>query len=133
MNMVKVVPLRFKQCFGPFTTLLLKGSSKTGLFRHLPNQVFRCPYFRKYISYGGHAFLKCSKFNVDLKNAQKNWENVFCFWSKCIWICCVRLPPLRREHLSLAVNVLTNRLKILDVTKSDFFKLNSLHSDQWIW
>ena len=37
---------------------------------------------------------------------------------------------LRREYLSSAVNVLTNKLKILHITKRDSFQLNCLHSDQ---
>ena len=32
----------------------------------------------------------------------------------------------RREYLSSVVNVLTNSLKILDRTKTDFFELNLL-------
>ena len=31
---------------------------------------------------------------------------------------------MRREYLSSEVNVLTNSLKISDVTKADFFQLN---------
>ena len=45
----------------------------------------------------------------------------------------VNFPLLRREYLSSAVNVLTKILKILDVTKGDFFQLNYLHSDESIW
>ena len=78
-------------------------------------------------------FRKWSKFNIDLKNAQKNWEKFFCFWDKCIWICYVKPPLFRREYLSSAVNMLTNSLKISYVTKRDSFTLNYLHSDQLIW
>ena len=35
IKMVKVLPLTFQQCFGPFTMLLVEGSYETGLFRHL--------------------------------------------------------------------------------------------------
>ena len=66
-------------------------------------------------------FRKCLKFNVDLKNAEKNWEKRFCFWDKCIWIVCIELSPLRTEYLSSAVNVLTKSLKTFHVTKMDFF------------
>ena len=61
-----------------------------------------------------------SKFNIDLKTAEKNGEIIFCFWDNYIWNGCVKLSLLRREYLSLAVNVLTNSLKILLITKSDF-------------
>ena len=56
-------------------------------------------------------FWKCSKFNADSKNAQKNPEKIFCFWDKCIWIICIQLSVLIREYLSSAVNVLKKRLK----------------------
>ena len=78
-------------------------------------------------------FLKYSKSNVDLKNAQNNWEKSSSFRDKSIWICCVKLPLLRREYLSSAVNLLTNGLKIFQVTKRDSFELNYLHSDRKIW
>ena len=42
-------------------------------------------------------------------------------------------PPLRREYLSLTVNVLAKSLKSLHVTTRDFFQLNYLHNDQRIW
>ena len=76
---------------------------------------------------------KCSKFDVNLKNIENNWQKSFCLRDKCIWIGCVKLPLLRREYLSSAVNVLTNNLQIFHVTKRDSFQLNYLHSDQWIW
>ena len=61
---------------------------------------------------------------------QKNIEKKLFFLDKCIWIGWIKLSLLRRENLSSAVNVLTNSLKILHVTKRDFFQLNYLHSDQ---
>ena len=78
-------------------------------------------------------FWKCSKFHVDLKNSQKNSDKFFCFWHKFIWIGCIKLSLLRRQYLSLPVNVLTNSLKILQITNNNFFQLNYLHSSQWIW
>ena len=57
----------------------------------------------------------------------------FCFWDKCIWIGCIKLCILRREYLSLAVNVLKDSLRIFLVTRRHPFQLNYLHSDQWIW
>ena len=44
--------------------------------------------------------------------------------------CCNKLPLLRRESLSLAVNGLTNSPKTLHVTQRDFFNSNILHRDQ---
>ena len=78
-------------------------------------------------------FWKCSEFDVDLKNAHKNSEKGFCFSDKCIWIVCIELSLLRREYLSWVVNVLTESLETFHITTSDFFRLNYLHSHQWIW
>ena len=72
-------------------------------------------------------FLICSKFDLDFKNADKNREKVSCFWDNCIWIGCCKYCVLTTEYLSWAVNVLTNGLKVLDFSKSDFFKLSWLH------
>ena len=44
-----------------------------------------------------------------------------------------KFSRLTREHLSSTVNVLTNSLKILHVTKNDFPQLNYLQSNQLIW
>ena len=65
-------------------------------------------------------FWKCSKFNADSKNNEKNWEKNFGSWEKYIWIRCIDLSLLIREHLSLAVNLLTQGLKNFHVSKSDF-------------
>ena len=65
-------------------------------------------------------FWKCSKFNADSKNVEKNSEKMFYFWDKCIWICCITLSLLLREYLSLAVNVWRKGLKNFHVSKSDF-------------
>ena len=46
---------------------------------------------------------------------------MFRFWDKCIWIVCIHLSLLGREHLSSAVNVLRKGVKNFHVSKSDFF------------
>ena len=61
---------------------------------------------------------------------KKNSEKVFCFRYNCLSIHCVKFSPLKREYWSSAVNVLTNSLKILHITKSDFFKLNIVCTDR---
>ena len=73
---------------------------------------------------------KCSKFNVDFKSGENNWDQLFSFSDNCIWIGCVRLSRLRREYLPWVVNVLTNWLKTLHITKRDFSQLNCLDSNQ---
>ena len=75
-------------------------------------------------------FWKCSKFNVDIRNVEKNSEKVFCFEDNSIWIGSVNFCLLTRKYLSSAHNVLTNSLKILHSTKIDFFQLNYVPSDQ---
>ena len=86
------------------------------------------------MSYEGSHFLwKCSKLNLNFQNAEKNSENIFGFWDICSWKCYNKFGLLRREYLSSEVNELTNSPKILHISKTDFFKLNCLHSDQWIW
>ena len=39
MNIIKVISCIFQQCLGMFAMLLVEGSSKTKLFRHLSNHV----------------------------------------------------------------------------------------------
>ena len=76
---------------------------------------------------------KCLKFNPDLKNAGKNWENVFSFLDNCIWIGIVKLSLWRTRYFSSAANALTRSPKILHVTNRYFFKLNFLGCDRSIW
>ena len=40
---------------------------------------------------------------------------------------------LRREYLSLAVNMFTNILKTFHIIKRDSYQRNCLHSDQYLW
>ena len=118
--MVKVLSSRMQQCLSPFTMLLVEGSSE---------RIFLDIYLTTYlgvrnIKYTSSVrvifFWKYSKFNVDFRNWEKNPEQVFCFWDNSIWIGCVKLCLLGREYLSTAVNVLTNKLKVLQRTKRDF-------------
>ena len=134
MNMIKMLWCRFEQCLGTFTMLLVEGSSETGLFRHLSRNVFRVPNFGKTKAVMLIFFFsKCLKFNLKFKKATKIWEKVFCFWDNCIWIGIVKLSLLRTGYFSSGANVLTSSPKIWHVNKRDFFKLNWLGSDQWMW
>ena len=71
-----------------------------------------------------HLFSKGSRFNLHLKNGWRNWGNVFCFWDKCIWIGCVKLPQLRTWYLSSGANVLTSSPKIFHVNNSTITVIN---------
>ena len=88
---------------------------------------------RKYKIYECHLFSKCLKFNLDLKNATKKWKNNFGFWDYCIWISIVKMSVLRTGYFSSAANVLPSSPKVLHVNKRDFFQLNFLGSDRWMW
>ena len=134
MNVIKVLWHRFQKCLGTCAMLLVETSSKMGLFRYLSNHVFGV---RKFWNTKAMRFIfffwKYSKFKLDFKNPAKYWDKVFCVWDYCIWIGIVKLSPLRTGYFSSTANVLTNSNKILQVSKRDFFQLNWLGRDQWIW
>ena len=81
---------------------------------------------------GSSFFSKCSKCNLNFKNAEKNIENFFCFLENCIWIGTVQFSLLRTGYFSSSANVLTSSTKILHVNKRDFFQIHRLGSDNWI-
>ena len=88
-----------------------------------------CVIWEIHSLWGSSFFWKCSKFNVDYRNAEKNWEKVFCFWDNSIWIGCFKLSLSRGEYFSSAVNVLTKCLKILNSSNIDLFQLSYVHID----
>ena len=133
MKMITVLWCRFQQCLGTFIMLLLEGSSETGIFRHLSDYVFAVRNFENTISMKVIFFFKISKFNLDFGNGAGNSEKVFSFWDNCIWIGIVKLSLLRAGYFSLVANVLTSRSKILHVNTRDFFQLNFLGSNKYIW
>ena len=92
----------FEQCVDPFTILLVEGSSTRALSTHLSNHVFL---------WWSSFFWKCPKFNLNLENVQKKKkkkkkekDKMFRFWHNCISKYCNKLPLLKREYLSSAVN-----------------------------
>ena len=56
--------------------------------------------------WGSSFFPKCSKFNLDIKNAPKKLKKVFFFYNICIWIGIFKLSLIRTGYLSSAANVL---------------------------
>ena len=70
--------------------------------------------------WGSWFYWKCSKFNLAFKNAETKWEKIICCWDNCIWIGCLKLSALGRGYLWSAVNMLTNILKTIHITKRDF-------------
>ena len=133
ISMINLLWFKFQQCLGQFTMLLSETSSETGVFRHLSNHVFRVYISEIQNLWGSSFFSKCLKFIVDFKNAAKNSENVFCFWDNCIWNFIVKLSLLTRGYFSSAANVLTSSPKIWHFNNRNFFQINCLGSDQWIW
>ena len=122
--------LRFQQCLGLFTMLLVEGSSETGPFIQLSNHVFRSPLFRSPLhQLWGSSFLLNIENLIEISRMKKkSWGKKFYCWDKCIWIGCLKLPLLRTEYLSSEVNALTASLKIFHITNRDFFHVNCLRS-----
>ena len=85
------------------------------------------------MSYESHLSLRIIKFWCRFEKRTQKFGKIFRFSDKSIWIVRIESFLLRRENLPSAVNVLTKSLKTLHVTKSNFFQLNYLYSDQWIW
>ena len=119
--------------FCPFTNFLSSGCLKLDFLDIYLTTSFGVRNFRNISAMGFILFWNFSKFDVELKNSQKNWEKVFCFLDKCIWIGRSTLSLLRREDLSSPKGVSKNRFKTLDVTKTDPSQLSYHQNDQWIW
>ena len=124
INMVKVLSLRFQHCLEPFTILLFEMCSETRLFKHWSNPFSRVRNFGNISAMRVIFFLKMLKVATSFETLRKKLENFFCFWDNHIWIDCLKLSPVRREYLSLAVNVLTNIVKIFHITERDFLRLD---------
>ena len=78
-------------------------------------------------------FNNVQNFRDISKMQKKNREKVFLFGDDCIWVGCFKLSILRRKYLWQVVDMLKNSPKILSISKRNFYELNCLHSDQWIW
>ena len=77
INYNKVLWWRFHKYLETFTMYLVGGSSKTGLFRHLSNCIFCCPYFPKYISYEGYLLFQNVQTLIYISITQKNIDKKF--------------------------------------------------------
>ena len=133
INRIKVHWCWFQQCCSRLTTLLVEGSSKTVLFRHSSDHVFRGRNIGSTKSMKVIFFFKIFNIYITFQKFTKKLRKSLCFWDNSIWIGIVKLCLLRREYFSSAGNVLTSSPKIWHVKKRDFFQLNWLGSDQWIW
>ena len=133
MNMINVLSGGYWQCCSTFTILLVEGSSETGLFRHFSDYVFGVRNFEITKSMSIIFFVKTFKISSRFHKCSKNWQKVLCFSDNSIWIGIVKLSLWRTGHFSSAANVLASSPKIWQLKNRDFFQLNSLGSDQWIW
>ena len=134
MNIIKTMWCRFEPRLGTFIMLLVEGFSETGLFRHLPSHVFRVGNFGNTKDLRVIFFFsKSSKFNSHFKNRAKHYEKVFCFSDSCIWVGIFKLSLLGTGYFSSAANVWTGSPNIFHVNKRDYFQLNWLGSDHWVW
>ena len=70
--MVELVYFTFQHCLVPLTMLLVEGSSETGLFRHFITTFFGVRNFGNTLAMRVIFVPKCSKFNLDFKNAEAN-------------------------------------------------------------
>ena len=134
MNFKKGLWCRFQQSLGTFTMLLVEGSSETALFRHLSNHVFGvCNVGNTKAARVIFFESKHSKFNLNFKNAARNWENAIRFSDNYIWISIVKFSLLRTGYFTLVANVLTSSPKNWHVNKREFLEHNFHASDEWIW
>ena len=78
-------------------------------------------------------FFEIFELNVDFRNPVKSWEKIFRFLDHSIWIGYSKFSDLQRKYFSSGVNVLTNGLKILDVTNKDFLQLTFFQGDEKAW
>ena len=111
----------------------LKGPLKRDFLDIYLTTFFGLHKFKKTSAMRVIFFLKTFKIESKFwktKKKKKKRKKVFCFWGNCIWRCCYKSSVLRRQYLSLAVNVLTNSPNILHITKRDFVRLSCLHSHQ---
>ena len=130
--MIKVLSFSFEQSFGPFTMLLVEGSSETGLFRHLSNLVFQSLYVSSEIRqlWWSSFFLEMFKIECKFIKFKKNLRNFLRFWDNCVWKCYYKKSLLRREYLLSAVDGLSNSRETFNITLWDYLNLNILQRNQ---
>ena len=128
--MGKVGWFRFQRCLVPLICCFAKCSMRIEFLEIWLTTFLEVCNLGNKAAVRSIFFLKMLKFNLGLKNAATNWEDVFCFCDNSIWVGCLKLSLLRREYLWSALNVLRNTVQNLPITKRYFFQLNCLHSDQ---
>ena len=127
--MIKVLWWRFRQCFGSFNMLSVKGCSEMGLFKIDLGTSFTLGTFQNIKAM--RAFF-CSKYLKTLvfKKIAKKWEKAISFSDNYNWIGCKRSSLVQRKYLPWAFNVLTNSAKSSHVSNRDIFQLQFPESDK---
>ena len=124
----KVAVVQLWTAFVLFTMLLEEGSSERDFWHTYLATYFGIGKFKNIsammVIFFKKNFITESKF----RKCKIKLENIFRFWDKCVWKCCNKLPLLRRNYLSSAVNGLTSSPKIFHIAQRDFLILNCLHS-----
>ena len=124
---------RFQHCLGTFTIFLVDASSKLGLFRHLSDYIFGVPNFENTKPMRVILLFKMFKIETTFQKCNKKFRKGFFLWDDCIWTGIFKLSLSITRYFPSAANVLTSSPKILHVNKRDFFQLNFLGSDRWMW
>ena len=118
--MVKVAWFRLQQCLVPLTCYLSKGRMRGEFLEIWLTTFFGVLDFGNTSAMRVTSFWECSQFNLHFKNVEKNSENVSFSEISFIGNGCLKLSLLRGEHLSSAVNILTNIINTLHITKGFF-------------
>ena len=122
--------LDLKRVLALLQSCLLKDNVKRRFSSIYLTTFFEVRNFGNTLAMSVIFFSKELKMQCKFQKLRKKLRKLFDFWDNCIWISCIKLSLLRREYLSLAVNILTKSLKIFHITSRDFFKLNCLRSDR---
>ena len=82
--MIKVLLCRFHQFLGRFDMFTVEGCSEAR-DPNIPLTISLTVYFvENTLAMNVIFFSKCTKFDEDLKNEEKNQENIFTFLDNCV-------------------------------------------------
>ena len=121
--MVRVLCCRFQMGLALLPCCLSKGFLKR-FFLGIYLTTFCDSVILKIQNLLGSSFsLNYMKFNLDFKNAAKNWENFFPFSDNSIWIDIIKFSVWKTGYLSSAANVVTNSTKTVHFWSMNIIKV----------
>ena len=120
----------FRSFWDSLTLLLPNDFQKEALLCIWISRSFGLNNFRNIWAMSVLFSTEHGKFNVDRKNGKKNRENIYGFSENLISIGKCKFCKILRKYSLFAVNVLSNRPKILDLIKNKFFWLNLVQNDK---